>query len=121
MVSCSSSTGGPRTAHRGGGTLCRDVLILGHLRGILFVRELTVEGQNEGRGIDAEVLIAEESERNKVNRKSVRYPLAKIGDFFIEVGQGGFERFSMIGVGCRCQIVDDAHAGHLKILDALLP
>ena len=47
--------------------------------------------------------------------------LAQFGDFLIEVGQRGFQGFSVVGVGSGCKIIGDAGAGHLQIVDALLP
>ncbi len=47
--------------------------------------------------------------------------LGQVGDFFVEVGESGFQGFSMVGVGCGSQIVGDAGTGHLQIADALLP
>jgi nucleoside-diphosphate-sugar epimerase len=44
----------------------------------------------------------------------------EFGDFFVEVGQGGFERFAVIGVGGGFEVVDDAGAGELKVLADLL-
>ncbi len=36
--------------------------------------------------------------------------LAEVGDFLVEVGQGGFERFAMVGVGGGSEVVGDAGA-----------
>ena len=47
--------------------------------------------------------------------------LAQFGDFLIEVGQRGFQGFSVVGVGGGGEIIGDAGAGHLQIVDALLP
>ena len=36
--------------------------------------------------------------------------LGEIGDFFVEMGEGGFQGFAVIGVGGGRQIVQDARA-----------
>jgi hypothetical protein len=42
--------------------------------------------------------------------------LTQIGDFFVEVGEGGFERFAMVGMSGGSEVVGDADARQLKIL-----
>lgn len=45
--------------------------------------------------------------------------LAEVGNFFVEVGEGGFEGFAMVGMSGGGEIVDDAGARELKILARL--
>ena len=52
-------------------------------------------------------------------RRSLRR-LGERGDFFVEVGQGGFQGFAVIGVGSGGQVVGDAGARELQLLDVLL-
>jgi len=49
-----------------------------------------------------------------------REKLRKVGDFLVEVGQGGFQRFAVIGVRCGVEIVGDARARQLQLLNILL-
>jgi hypothetical protein len=37
--------------------------------------------------------------------------LREFGEFLVEVGEGGFERLAMMGIGGRLQVVKDARAG----------
>ena len=37
--------------------------------------------------------------------------LAEVCDFFVEVGEGGFEGFAVVGVGGGGEVVGDADAG----------
>jgi hypothetical protein len=46
--------------------------------------------------------------------------LAELGDFFVEVGEGGFEGLAMIRVRGRTKIVHDARSRQLQILAFLL-
>ena len=46
--------------------------------------------------------------------------LGEVGDFFVEVGQGSFEGFAVIGVSGATEIVGDAGARELQLLDILL-
>ena len=38
------------------------------------------------------------------------FSLAEVGDFFVEVGEGGFEGFAVVGMGGGSEIVGDADA-----------
>ena len=49
-----------------------------------------------------------------------RSGLGEVGDFFVEVGQGGFEGFAVIGMSGGAEIVGDAGARELQLLDTLL-
>jgi len=40
-----------------------------------------------------------------------RASLAEVGDFFVEVGQGGFEGFAVVGVGGGGEVIGDAGTG----------
>jgi hypothetical protein len=46
--------------------------------------------------------------------------LPEFGKFFVEVGQGGFERLTMIGISGGLQVVEDARAGQLDTLAFLI-
>jgi hypothetical protein len=46
--------------------------------------------------------------------------LGEVGDFFVEMSEGGFERFAVIGVGGGDEVVGDAGARELQLLDVLL-
>ena len=43
--------------------------------------------------------------------------LSQIGDFFVEVGEGGFEGFTVVGMSGGGEVVHDADTRELKILD----
>ena len=43
----------------------------------------------------------------------------EVGYFLVEVGEGGFEGFAVVGVGGVGEVVGDAGAGKLKIPDGL--
>src|SRR6266404_8946961 len=45
---------------------------------------------------------------------------AQVGDFFVQVGEGGFEGFAVIGVGGGIQVVCDAGARELQLLYVLV-
>ena len=45
--------------------------------------------------------------------------LLQIGDFFVEVGEGGFERFAMLGMGGGSKVIHDAGARQLQIVEPL--
>jgi len=42
--------------------------------------------------------------------RSGKFRLAEIGDFLVEVGEGGFEGFAMLGVGGGREVIHDARA-----------
>ena len=69
--------------------------------------------------LNAEAL--EESARKaQTNYKRVaKSLLAEVGDFLVEVGQGGFERFAVLGVGSGGEIVHDADTRKLQVLAPL--
>jgi hypothetical protein len=46
--------------------------------------------------------------------------LAEFGDFLVEMGQGGFQGLAVVGIGGVGQIVADARARELEILDGVL-
>src|SRR6266852_4405016 len=46
--------------------------------------------------------------------------LGEVGDFFVEVGQGGFQGFAVIGMSGGAEVVGDAGARELQLLDTLL-
>ena len=46
--------------------------------------------------------------------------LGEVGDFFVEVGQGGFQGFAVIGMRGGGEVVGDAGARELQLLDVLL-
>jgi hypothetical protein len=52
--------------------------------------------------------------------QSTQRRLGQVGDFFVEVGEGGFEGFAVIGVGGGGEVVGDAGARELQLLDVLL-
>jgi hypothetical protein len=37
--------------------------------------------------------------------------LGEVGDFFVEVGEGGFKGFAVVGVGGSGEVVGNADAG----------
>jgi hypothetical protein len=76
-------------------------MIFGGWRGISFNRRRKISPQRTQR-------------RLRLTR------LRKVGDFLVEVGQGGFEGFAVIGVGSGGEVVDDARARELQLLDVLL-
>jgi len=39
-----------------------------------------------------------------------KFQLAEVGDFFVEVGEGGFERLAVVGVSGGSEIVHDVDA-----------
>src|SRR6266851_3436565 len=45
--------------------------------------------------------------------------LGEVGDFFVEVGQGGFQGFAVIGMSGGAEIVGDAGSRELQLLDTL--
>jgi hypothetical protein len=44
----------------------------------------------------------------------------EVGDFFVEVGEGGFQGFAVVGVRGGVEVVRDADARELQLLDILL-
>jgi hypothetical protein len=67
------------------------------------------------------------SVREKLNTEGAetcaRRPLGRlgqVGDFFVEMSEGGFKGFAVIGVGGGNQVVGDAGARELQLLDVLL-
>jgi hypothetical protein len=42
--------------------------------------------------------------------ENLGYALAEVGDFFVEVGEGGFQGFAMLGMGGGGEVVYDAGA-----------
>jgi hypothetical protein len=90
-------------------------MIFGGLLGISFARPAKNRKESNAEGSE----ITEQKKDEPTLRDVVA--LAQFGDFLIEVGQRGFQGFSVVGVGCGGQIIGDAGAGHLQIVDALLP
>ena len=46
--------------------------------------------------------------------------LGQVGDFFVQVGEGRFQGFAVIGVGGRGEVICDAGSRELQLLDVLL-
>jgi len=44
-----------------------------------------------------------------------------LGNFLVEVCQGGFERFYVVGIRGYLQVVDDSNAGKLEVAAFLFP
>ena len=52
--------------------------------------------------------------------QSVTVELAEVGDFLVEMGEGGFQGFAVVGVRGVGEVVDDASAGELEAAEFLL-
>ena len=101
-------------------------MIFGGWRGILSGEEdrknLTPRTQGGHRGHTERKSNAETLKTQRcAERLSRAGVLAQVGDFLIEVGEGGFEGFAVIRVGRQLEIINDANARQLQVFDVLFP
>ena len=84
-------------------------MIFGDWRGISFddlhaCRIPLMTGKNRKR----KALTQRAQRRHRGRGDSWGGLLGEVGDFLVEVSKGGFERFAMVGVSSRSEVVRDA-------------